>query len=129
MNVQTAAGDPNDPVSQKIGESHPMTLMLPLQGYAVAAFSFRDTAIFAQKPGRYRVLCSVPGKEEQLVGEFQVLIIDPAPLTPERIAAIKSDPAAAKAAKAELSCKNYSTKLRVYVALDPSSKIESEGYI
>jgi hypothetical protein len=127
MKIQTAAGDPREPLIQKSGDSHVLTLMLPLYGYAIVALSFGETAIIAQKSGRYRVL-HTGTEQEELVGEFEIALVDPAPLTPERIAAIKSDPAAAKAAKAELGCKNCPTKLQIYVALDPSTQIESEGY-
>jgi len=127
INIQTEIGDPREPLTQRIGEAQQLTFMIPLQGYAIASFNFGQVAVLAQKPGRYRVLFSTAELEE-LVGEIEIVIVDPVPLTPERIAAIKSDPGAAKAARAEIGCKHCATKLRVYVALDPDRKTESEGY-
>ena len=48
-------------------------------------------------PGRYLVARLTPDGAGETVGEFLVGLIEPPPLTAERIAAIKSDPRALKA--------------------------------
>ncbi|MHA2061977.1 MAG: Shedu anti-phage system protein SduA domain-containing protein, partial [Candidatus Sifarchaeia archaeon] len=56
-------------------------------------------------------------------------VITPQPLTPERIAAIKSDPKSAKAVKLDLGCKKCPSKLKTYAALEINDELEKEGYV
>jgi hypothetical protein len=53
----------------------------------------------------------------------------PPPLTSERIAAIKSDPHAAKAVRLELGCSTCPTTLRMYAGLDRLEGLQKDGYI
>lgn len=63
------------------------------------------------------------------VGTLQFVVVDAAPLSAERIAAIKSEPNAAKAVQMELGCKHCSSRFRVYAALEPSSRSKAEGWV
>jgi hypothetical protein len=69
------------------------------------------------------------GDERKMIGCFRVVGVDPDPLTPDRIAAIKADPTAAKAVRAAFGCHFCETKLRVYADLERSKATEAEGYV
>jgi hypothetical protein len=79
-------------------------------------------------PGRYLVYQGATEDTEKLIGEFYCIALDPPPLTPERVAAIKSDPHAMKAVRATVSCKECQSKLQMYAALERISALEAEGY-
>lgn len=65
---------------------------------------------------------------EEPIGAFQGVLVDPPPLTPERVAAIRSDPMAAKAIRIQLGCNNCRSKVSTYAALERSEKIEADGH-
>jgi hypothetical protein len=50
------------------------------------------------------------------------------PFSPERLAAIRSDPKATKIAQVTLGCKKCSATFKAYVGLDRSIKLDSEGW-
>ena len=49
------------------------------------------------------------------------------PLTPDRIAAIKSDPRATKAVRLQLGCKHCDSKLKVFAALEKPKKSDKDS--
>ena len=55
--------------------------------------------------------------------------IEPPPLTPERIAAIRSDPNSAKSVQVILGCKKCTSNWTIYAALDRSKEREDEGWL
>jgi len=128
IDIQIGAGNPSQPLREVNKSSHAITVMLTEVGFSLVALSFGQTPVIAQKEGRYRIFHSSNDGNETLVGEFQIAIIGPEPLAPERIAAIRSDPRAIKAAKAVFGCNYCDSKLRFYAALSPSSNIEGEGF-
>jgi antiviral defense system Shedu protein SduA len=79
------------------------------------------------QPGHYTVFKVQADGAEIQIGSFNVLLLNALPLDATRIAAIRSDPQAAKAVRIELSCKNCSSKLRAFAALD--KKPEQDGYL
>jgi len=69
--------------------------------------------------GRYSLICTgKDGAEDQNIDEFHCVLVEPAPMTPERVAAIRSDPHALKGLRITFGCPNCSSKLGVYAALD-----------
>jgi hypothetical protein len=86
------------------------------------------TEWFIPGPGVYTIYVR-SGGEEVPVGSIAFALATPPPLTPERIAAIKSDPRAAKAVRLELGCSKCPTKLRVCAGLERLGSLETEGYI
>jgi len=95
-----------------------MLMFFPLVGF--------DAVI--TKPGRYFVYRVFEDETEENIGEFQFVLVNPIPMTPERIAAIRSDPHAIKAVRAEYGCKQCPSKMRVYAALERTPKLEADGY-
>jgi hypothetical protein len=76
-------------------------------------------SFFIPAPGRYSVIwVGRDGEKDQNIGEFNCILVEPAPMTPERAAAIRSDPHALKGLRIQFGCKNCPTKLGVYAALD-----------
>ena len=100
---------------------------VPKHGWTTAFFPLTDARLLIQKPGIYylRVLTD-DGPE--VVGQIHFALVDPPPLTPERIAAIRSEPNAATAVQVEFGCRHCSTKSRAYAALDRSEQSEAEGW-
>lgn len=64
----------------------------------------------------------------EIIGSFSILLVNPEPLTPERIVAIRSDPDAVKAVRIEIGCKFFPSKYRAYAALDRTPDLEAGGY-
>src|SRR5258707_6289436 len=81
-----------------------------------------------KNPGRYRAVIESGGKEE-CIGEFYCVLVEPAPLTPERIAAIKSNPNLAQGVRIEFGCQVCPTKLKVYAALERLPESKTDGAI
>ena len=57
------------------------------------------------------------------------MLLNPPPLTPERIAAIRSDPRAAKFIRVVMGCKKCPSKLVAYAGLERDPKQEAEGSV
>lgn len=79
------------------------------------------------RPGHYSVWKHQADGDEIKVGSFNALLLNAIPLDANRIAAIRSDPTAAKSVRIELGCKKCSSKLRAFASLD--KKAEEEGYV
>ncbi len=94
---------------------------------AVAQFNGQSPMVFPG-PGRYLLYQGTTEDTEKLVGEFCCIPFDPAPLTEERIAAIKSDPRAMKAVRFTVSCKECQSKIQMYAGLERNPTLEAEGY-
>ena len=80
-------------------------------------------------PGLYTLFLFDPAGAEISVGQFACFLVEPPPLTVERIAAIKSNPHAVKAIRAVFGCNSCDAKLRVYAGLDRIPQCVTEGYI
>jgi hypothetical protein len=81
------------------------------------------------RPGRYFLTLRQKDDSEEIIGEFDCVLVDPAPLTVERIAAIKSDPRATKAIRLRLGCNKCNDGINIYAALERIEQQEHEGYI
>src|ERR1700722_9766047 len=83
--------------------------------------------ILAMWPGKYEIR-QMEGQDEIIVGQFHIAVVDPVPLSTERIAAIRSDPTASKAVRIELACQFCDTKCRAYASLEKNTGFESAGW-
>jgi len=84
--------------------------------------------IILRGPASYRfVLADDP--QQRSLGTFRTAVLSAGPLTPARIAAIRSDPRASKAVRVEFACKNCKDRVGAYVALDRQERQETDGYI
>src|SRR6266851_188175 len=112
------------------GTSGGVTLLEFPEAWTPVILLFRPvTPLIVLRFGRYLVLQDFGNGNEKVVGEFSFLQFDPAPLTPERIAAIKSDPRAMKAVRIALSCKECNSNVRAYAALERNPALEADGYV
>lgn len=82
--------------------------------------AFPDELALIEKPTRFAIY-SIQDGAELWTGGLRFWAYDPEPLTPERVAALRTDPDATRSARIDLSCKVCSTRLGVYTALDRNS--------
>ena len=100
------------------------------EGWSFFVNQFRTTPPWSiMNVGRYLVKASRIGASDTIIGEFYCLLIDPAPLTPERIAAIKSDPRATKAVRITVSCNACYDSFSAYAGFDRDVNLERERYV
>ena len=103
-------------------------VIVPEKGWGIFCVPIDSSDILIQRPGNY-FLIRDRGGDVLTVGQFGYFVVDPPILTPERIAAVKSDPTAVKSVRMDLSCKKCSSRYGLYAALEQSKKLEGEGYI
>jgi hypothetical protein len=84
--------------------------------------------IWIPSPGSYLVSAQLENRRE-VIGQLTFIAVNPPRLSPEQIAAIRSDPRAAKFVRMSLACNTCSSILRTYVGLEQSKKSDDEGYI
>jgi len=72
---------------------------------------------------------AVDEKNKFPIGGLALYYQQPAPLNQERIAAIRSDPYASKAARMHFSCNSCRDTLKVYTGIERSKDAEKEGYM
>lgn len=117
---------PNNP--EAVLRNEGSFLSIPQQGWVTVFLPLGETAFVIEKPGIH-YLRDVTGNRDEIIGQLTFVVIDPLPLTEERIAAIKSDPAAMQAVMVELGCQHCPSKCRAYAALERSEKSESDGWV
>lgn len=104
-------------------------VMLALEhGWTPVFLPLRHANMIVQRPGKC-YLSLVFEEESQVIGEAYFAVLDPPPLTPERIAAIRSDPQASKVVRVELGYRKCQQGFRAYAALDRSDRQERQGCI
>jgi hypothetical protein len=108
-------------------ENRPMIPVLEYE-WTTAFLSLRSTDVVINKPGIYFLNLDYHG-QNTVIGQLQFVVIDPPPLTLERVAAIRSDPNALKVVRIELGCKYCPSKCKAYAALEPIEAFETEGYL
>lgn len=79
-------------------------------------------------PGHYKFFLKYQDGSKTEIGTLKCVLAEPAPLTAERVEAIKANPAATKAVRLTLGCQKCPSKLRVYAALDRMPKLEQESF-
>ncbi|MBU1206396.1 MAG: DUF4263 domain-containing protein [Proteobacteria bacterium] len=80
------------------------------------------------KPGLYHLWLLEEGSETK-VGSLNFGLINPEPLSEARIAAIRSDPRAAKGVHLVLSCKMCGGSLKSYAGLEQDASLEGNGFV
>jgi len=108
--------------------SYNSMVIVPKNNWVTVFFPIKETYFVIRKPGTYHI-CLSQQDELNVIGQLVFAVIKPAPLTQERIAAIKSDPTAAKAARMDFECKKCFSKFKMYAALEPDKKLEADGYL
>jgi hypothetical protein len=115
------------------GEGELRATVSPRQEDVIATlplgWSFRvlTVGVSIAAPGLYSVL--MDDGTDAVVGQLYFALVDPAPLTPDRAAAIRSDPNAIKAVRARLACNACGYVLQTYAGLERSPETEAEGFI
>jgi len=94
---------------------------------AFAAMPFTPPLVI-QKQGRHFAILQRDDNSEDIIGEFYCVVVEPPPLTPERIAAIKSHPRGIKAVRAVFGCATCPSKVQAYAALERDLESEAEGF-
>ena len=125
IEITLAGGSPSDE-DASLDRRSPL-LMIPNQGWVIAFLPLSGDAITVKEPGLYDVVLE-DAEGGNAVGQVLFALIDPPPLSPERIRAIRSDPNAAKAVRAEFKCKICDDSLRFYAGLERTDELEEEGY-
>ena len=100
----------------------------PEHGWLTVFLPLAETGWIVPTPGNY-YLEQFSDDINIRIGIVQFALIDPVPLTPERVAAIKTEPNASNAVRLEFACKNCPSKYRTYAALERSQTSENEGWI
>jgi hypothetical protein len=98
-------------------------------GWLVAFLALPSTPpLVIQKQCRHFAILQRDDNSEDIIGEFYCVVVEPPPLTPERVAAIKSHPKGIKAVRAVYGCNNCPSKVRAYAALERDLESEAEGF-
>lgn len=79
-------------------------------------------------PGRYTFFLK-DSTEETSIGSIYFGMLSAPPLSPDRVAALRSDPAAAKMVKLHAECGLCKERLGMYAGLERSSAMAADGYI
>jgi hypothetical protein len=98
------------------------------QTWSPVFFSLSGPTPVIQKPGRYTLKLKLEDGKDEPIGEFYCVLVDPAALTAERIAAIRSNPHAAKHVRAVFGCNFCPSKFRVYAGLERHVALETDGF-
>jgi hypothetical protein len=88
-----------------------------------------QNSIVITSAGKYRLIASRQGDDDFEIGEFYCFYAKPPHLTADRIAAIKSDPYAAKAIRMIFSCQKCATRFCAYAGLERVPSIEKDNNV
>ena len=105
---------------QSVHQCDTPPVLIPEHGRVIVFTQMPQPGWLIPQPGVYYVEQQNAGNEATRVGTLIFALIDPAPLTPERVAAIKSDPGAAKVVKIVLGCNQCPSKKLIYSAIERS---------
>jgi hypothetical protein len=97
-------------------------------GWSIVCFPILASNVVIAKLGRYIMSLVRNDVPDEAIGEISFAQAEPLPLTPERIAAMKADPGAVKAARLTLECNKCFDKIRIYAAFERLPKTEEQGY-
>jgi len=114
FNLEQVSASPEPPLTRP---GSPFLQVLPQAWQVLFVVLPGEPLIVIQKQGRHFAVLEADGNQE-IIGEFYCHLVDPPPLTPERVAAIKSNPLAPKAVRAVFGCALCPSKCRVYAALE-----------
>lgn len=122
--LQATSPESDDAV---LREGGPIVLA-PTNQWSTVFLSLEKIGWIITKPGTY-FLEQFVNESYISTGSLHFGVVDAPPLSPDRIAAIKSTPNAAKAVRFEIRCKSCPTKLRAYAALGLNPKLEADGWV
>lgn len=80
------------------------------------------------EPGVYKVVFA-RGEETFILGHIEFVHVPAPPLTVERIAALRSNPASSRWLRVQVGCKYCTGMARAYAGLDRSEAMEKDGYV
>ncbi len=84
--------------------------------------------LLVYRPGIHTLYWKQNGEELPLGYLMFVEVVSP-PLTPDRIAAIKAKPHAAKQIRASIGCRECTSEMKAYVGLEINAETEADGWI
>ena len=123
----------NEPISSDSIASAPPeaiveapAVMLVGNGWQAIFCTIGPPGFLIERPGIHYLRLETPAGP-QIIGELHFYAVNAIPLTPDRVAAIRSDPRGSKVLRLEFSCKVCSTALFTYAALERIPSIEAEG--
>ncbi len=103
-------------------------LPLAAGGWVLDVGSAEQAGFLVSGPGTYEFRVR-DGATELPIGWLHFHLGEPLPLTLERIAAIKSDPDAAKLVRVELKCSKCHDKISTYTGFERSAAVEAGGHV
>ena len=123
FSAKAFSADTNDPV----GSNETLMVMLLANGWQAVFLPINAPGFLVERPDVHHIRLQTD-LGPQIIGEIHFHAVDPPPLTADRVAAIRSDPNAAKAVRMEFGCKFCPSKCRVYAALERSDSSEADGW-
>jgi len=118
VSAVASPGDPNEEPAEVVLDEIPSAWILAVSPAGAGG-------VFIPQPGPYTAFVRIHSEEVQ-VGRLHFAVVDPLPLTPERIAAIKADPEAAKLIKIEFKCTSCGGGMKPYAALERAPHLEAQ---
>jgi hypothetical protein len=101
-------------------------VLLARFGWSLIFASLGNSDIVIERAGS--VYFRADSSTGEILGQLDIVLVDPPPLTSERVAAIRSDPGARRAVRVEYGCRFCTKTLRAYAALERLQALESEGW-
>ena len=124
IDISTPIGVPSEEVPIPTYSTRP--IMITEQSWTPIFLPIGTNSIVIERPGTIDI--RIGSSEGETIGQLLFILVDPPPLEPNRIAAIRSDPAAMKALRIAFGCRSCDAKVRGYAALERNNKLESEGW-
>lgn len=87
-----------------------------------------DPRPVVREPDRFDVIVDELGSQHP-IGTLDFFYAPAVPLSPDRVAAIRSNPRGSKFARMEISCNQCASRIRAYTGLEHSGSLELEGYV
>ncbi len=127
MNFETA--EMNEGSASVGTHSESPSIFVPLQGWAIGFIPLpTDTTVIIPEPGLYLILVR-RNEVDKVIGQLSFLLLDPQPLTPEKIAAIRTDPSALNRVTANFKCTKCQSEINAYASLERDHETTSEDCI
>jgi hypothetical protein len=103
-------------------------LMVPQGGWTFAVITSDTFRFLFPEPGQYNLFLK-DGDTETLIGSLGLALVNAEPLTPARIAAIRSDPGGTKAVRTAAKCNKCNDGIKAYAGLERITELEAQGYV
>jgi hypothetical protein len=106
---------------------HETYMLADEPGWSFFVYDLKSLDETVLEPGEYSVRCR-RGENDKPLGFLNFYYVPAAPLTPERVAAIRSNPFASKTVRYSIGCKVCHQELKTYAGLERHAKDEGEGW-